>query len=112
MSGDGLTPTEGVQTFVGLAFHADPRYVDAKRLGQARPDLQNERCDFRSLEHDRHVHVLDRKALSGDAGHRVAKERDARGILPPRVRIGIMLTDVARACRTEHGIDDGMAYDV
>ena len=65
MSGNGLTPTECVQTFVGLAFHADPRDVDAKRLGQARADLENERCDFRSLEHDRHIHVLDRKALSG-----------------------------------------------
>ena len=109
---DALAPAGAVHALVGLALDADRlgRHVEHGR--ERGPHGVRVRPDLRALAHDDDVHVADTVARAVHALDRGAQHHEAVGALPPRVRVGKQLADVAEVRGAEHGVRDRVSHRV
>ncbi len=109
---DGLAAADGVHALVGLALDAHARDVEADRPGNRRPHRVDVAADFRRFENHRHVHVADLESLLRHERYRPPQQIDARRVLPLRIRVGKVTSDVAEAGAAENRVGDRMADDI
>src|SRR5688572_139933 len=110
MRGDGLAASDSVDAFIGLCFDADRGTLEEVR--QRLADGRHERREPRLFEDDRDVDRRDAPSALADDGSRPADEVEARRVLPSRIRIGKMTSDVATRRGAEHRIAERMTDDV
>src|SRR5689334_6739451 len=112
MRGDGFTAADCVEAFVRLPLDAHARRVDAERVGHRDLHRLDVIAQLRRFEDHRHVHVEDVETRGCGKCRGLTQKIDARGSLPPRIRIGEMPSDVAEVACAEHGVGGGVARDV
>src|SRR5882762_2120866 len=104
--GDRLVVAERADFFVGLAFYADGRHVDAHRGGERLPHPLDVRKYFRLLGNHDGIDVGHGEPGLPDDLDGTRQQVDAVGILPCRIRIWKMPPDVTLRARAEDGVYD------
>ena len=85
----------------------------AREVGrEVRAHRRHVRRDFRRLRDQRDVEIADVKAASGGERRDVAEQHPAVGVLPARIGIGKVRSDVAQRERAEDGVAHGVQQDI
>src|SRR6188768_1319401 len=104
MGGDGLAAADRVHTFVGFSLDADGVTVDADGGGEARSHLVDRIFDLWTLEYDGEIHIDDLVAGLAQHAHGIGEQRQAVRLLPFRIAVGEVPSNVAQTGRAENGV--------
>src|SRR5215468_9093809 len=112
MNRNSLASADFAQALVRLPLDADAieRHAeDGRKVGAHLVDVRRE---LGPLQNDGRVDVTDGETFGANDLDGASQQVDARGALPPRVRIGKVAADVARTRSTKDRVGDRVAHRV
>jgi hypothetical protein len=107
-----FTAAYGIQALGRLGLHADGANFDTADLGDAFAHELDVGCEFRTLGAHGAVDVGDLPAGCGGESDRPAQEVGTVGMGIARVRGREVVADIAKRCRSEDRIGDGVVEPV
>jgi len=107
---------DGVEPLARFGLHTHLRGADAQRSGELPLHAGNVRGELGALQPDRGIHVHNGVAGPLKELADVAKKQEARSVAPPGGSVGEKVADIAKRCRTEqrvaNGVGEGVAVGV